>query len=82
MSTAVGVCAAEQGFPRTKWTGSSPAFYGISSLAPLPGKYSNSEKTTFLNNLNGGHKFYPFLANIKHSDSLVGTGFIQSHLID
>lgn len=57
-------------------------FSGVSSLAPLPRKYSYSENTVFPNNLVGSHKFYTLLANIKHSKNLIGTGFLQSPLID
>lgn len=64
------------------WSGSSPVFYRVSSLAPLPGKWSFSENARFLNNLVGGHTFYTLLANIKHfSNSLIGTSFVQRHLI-
>lgn len=57
-------------------------FYRVSSLALLPGKYSYSENTVFLNNLIGGHQFNVLLENIQHSNSLIGTGFVPSHLID
>lgn len=86
MSVALGfilsVCSWMEFSKNKDWSGSSPVFYGASSLTPLPGKYSCSEITVFLNNLVGGHKFYTLLPNLKHSNSLTGTGFVQSHLID
>lgn len=57
-------------------------FYRVSSLALLPGQYSYPKNTVFLNNLIGGHQFNILLENIKHSNSLIGTGFVPSHLID
>lgn len=86
MSVALGfifsVCSWMEFSKNKGWSGSSPVFYGVSSRTPLPGKYSYSEITIFLNNLVGGHKFCTLLPNIKHSNSLIGTGFVQSHLID
>ena len=86
MSVALGfilpVCSWMEFSKNKQWPGSSPVFYGVSSHASLPGKYSYSENTRFLNNLVGGRKFYTLLPNIKHSNSLIGTGFVQSHLID
>lgn len=60
------------------WSGSSPVFCRVSSLAPLPGKYSYFENIIFLNDFIGDHKFHTPLANIKHSNSLIGTGFVQA----